>query len=203
MTKADPNWYTVAADEATARLDVDPASGLTSEDVERRQATYGANELTAEPQPSVWAVYLLQLKDPMNIMLLVVGVASFFIDQVPVGIMVSALVVLNTVLGGKQELQARASVDALAKMQVPQAKVLRDGRSAQVAATELVPGDIVSVEAGDLVPADGRLLRVATLETQEAALTGESAPVSKEAAASRPTRSRSATRPTSSSRTRR
>ncbi len=183
MTKADPNWYTVAADEATARLDVDPASGLTSEDVERRQATYGANELTAEPQPSVWAVYLLQLKDPMNIMLLVVGVASFFIDQVPVGIMVSALVVLNTVLGGKQELQARASVDALAKMQVPQAKVLRDGRSAQVAATELVPGDIVSVEAGDLVPADGRLLRVATLETQEAALTGESAPVSKEAAA--------------------
>ena len=111
MTKADPNWYTVAADEATARLDVDPASGLTSEDVERRQATYGANELTAEPQPSVWAVYLLQLKDPMNIMLLVVGVASFFIDQVPVGIMVSALVVLNTVLGGKQELVYRGEFD--------------------------------------------------------------------------------------------
>ncbi|HMR49531.1 MAG TPA: cation-transporting P-type ATPase [Arachnia sp.] len=177
------NWYALPADEAAARLQADPATGLTGEDVTRRRATHGPNELTAEPQPSTWAVYLGQLKDPMNIMLLVVGVASFFIDQAPVGIMVSLLVVLNTVLGGKQELKARASVDALAKMQVPQAKVLRDGRSVQLAATELVPGDIVSVEAGDLIPADGRLLRTATLETQEAALTGESAPVSKDSAA--------------------
>ena len=88
---------------------------------------------------------------------------------------------LNVVLGARQELKARASVDALSKMQVPQARVLRDGEVALVPAVELVPGDIVHLEAGDIVPADGRILRSATLETQEAALTGESAPVAKDA----------------------
>ncbi|MDQ7994143.1 MAG: cation-transporting P-type ATPase, partial [Propionicimonas sp.] len=121
-----------------------------------------------------WAVMLLQVRDPMNLMLVAVSVVSFFINQVPVGVLVAALVVLNVVLGTRQEMQARASVDALARMQVPQAKVVRDGTLGLVPATALVPGD--------LVPADGRLLRSATLETQEAALTGESAPIAKDPA---------------------
>src|SRR6476620_12097384 len=92
------------------------------------------------------------------------------------------LVLLNVVLGSRQELKARASVDALSNLQVPQAKVVRGGGLVLVPAVEVVPGDLVQLEAGDIVPADGRIVRSATLEAQEAALTGESAPVSKDSA---------------------
>ena len=139
----------------------------------------------------------------MNIMLFIVAVASFAIGQVATGIVVAALVTFNIVMGSNQELKAQASVDALANLQVPQARVApRPGRSIEVASTELVPGDIVLVEAGDLVPADGRLLTSATLEVQEAALTGESAPVAKDSGVARPAgTSRSATGRTWCSRT--
>jgi Ca2+-transporting ATPase len=127
------------------------------------------------------AVALQQLRDPMNIMLVAVTVVSFLIGEVSTGVIVALLIVLNVVLGARQELKARASVDALSKLQVPQAKVVRDGSLALVPAVEVVPGDLLQVEAGDIVPADARILRSATLEAQEAALTGESAPVSKDA----------------------
>jgi len=110
-------------------------------------------------------------------------VVSLLIGQVSTGVVVGLLILLNVVLGTRQELTARASVDALAKMQIPQARVVRDGALALVAATDVVPGDLVQVEAGDLVPADGRIVRSATLEAQEAALTGESAPIAKDHAA--------------------
>jgi Ca2+-transporting ATPase len=97
-------------------------------------------------------------------------------------VLVALLVVLNIGLGTRQELTARASVDALATMQVPQARVVRDSAVMLIPATGIVPGDVVQVEAGDIVPADGRILRSATLEAQEAALTGESAPIPKDAA---------------------
>ena len=129
----------------------------------------------------MWAVALQQLRDPMNIMLVAVTVVSFLIGEVSTGVIVALLIALNVVLGARQELKARASVDALSKMQVPQAKALRDGEVALVPAVDLVPGDIVQLEAGDIVPTDGRIIRSATLEAQEAALTGESAPVAKDA----------------------
>jgi Ca2+-transporting ATPase len=108
---------------------------------------------------------------------------SILIGQVSTGIVVALLIVLNVALGTRQELMARASVDALSKMQVPQARVVREGDVRLVPASEVVPGDIVHVEAGDIVPADGRIVRAATLEAQEAALTGESAPIGKDPAA--------------------
>jgi Ca2+-transporting ATPase len=118
----------------------------------------------------------------MNIMLVAVTIASVVIGEISTGVIVGLLIVLNVVLGTRQELKARASVDALSKLQVPQAKVLRGDELRVIPAVELVPGDIVQLEAGDIVPADGRIVRSATLETQEAALTGESAPVAKDAA---------------------
>jgi Ca2+-transporting ATPase len=122
-----------------------------------------------------------QLRDPMNIMLVAVAIVSFAIGEVSTGIIVALLILLNVVLGSRQELKARASVTALSNLQVPQTKVVRDGSVALVPAVDLVPGDIVQVEAGDVVPADGRIIRSATLEAQEAALTGESAPIGKDA----------------------
>ncbi|QIG38460.1 cation-translocating P-type ATPase [Microbacterium sp. 4R-513] len=174
-------WFTQDGDAVIASLRTDRDQGLTQAEAAKRLADHGPNSIAAEPAPSVWQVALRQLADPMNVMLVVVAVISLVINQVSVGILVGALVILNVILGTRQEMKAKASVDALAKMQIPRAKVVRDGILAQIAATDLVPGDIVMLEAGDIVPADGRILRSATLETQEAALTGESAPIAKDA----------------------
>jgi len=174
-------WFAQDAGRVVAAMDSDAERGLSVAEATARLSRYGPNQIAREKPPSVWAVALQQLRDPMNIMLVAVVVVSLLIGEVSTGIVVGLLILLNVVLGARQELKARASVDALSKMQVPQAKVLRDGEIALVPAIDLVPGDIVQLEAGDLVPADGRIIRSATLETQEAALTGESAPVAKDA----------------------
>ena len=176
----DAAWYTLSADDAATRMGVDPEQGLASEEVQRRLAQYGPNELPSEPPPSMWEVARGQLANPMNIMLLIVCAASFAILQVATGVVVLGLVTFNVVMGTAQELKARASVEALAQLQVPHARVRRSGRVEEVESTKLVPGDVVLLEAGDVVPADGRILSSATLEVQEAALTGESAPIAKD-----------------------
>src|SRR3954470_5250887 len=173
--------YAREAADVVARLDSDATSGLAAGEGSARLSQYGANEIAREQPPSVWEVALQQLRDPMNIMLVAVTGLSFVIGEVSTGVIVALLIMLNVVLGARQELKARASIDALSSLQVPQAKVIRDGSLALVPASEVVPGDLVQVEAGDIVPADGRILRAATVETQEAALTGESAPIPKDA----------------------
>jgi Ca2+-transporting ATPase len=174
--------YARGASDVVASLGSDENSGLTAAEAAARLARVGPNEIAREEPPSVWEVALQQLRDPMNIMLVAVTVVSFVIGEVSTGVIVALLILLNVVLGSRQELKARASIDALSSLQVPQAKVVRDGTLALVPAVELVPGDLVQLEAGDIVPADGRILRAATVETQEAALTGESAPIPKDAA---------------------
>ncbi len=174
-------WFVRSADEVVADLGTDRAAGLSSSQAARRLTESGPNAIASEPPPSVWQIALRQAADPMNVMLVAVAIISLIIGQRSVGILVAGLVILNVVLGTRQEMKAKASVDALSKMQIPQAKVTRDGTLSQIDATTLVPGDIVSLEAGDIVPADARILRSATLETQEAALTGESAPIAKDA----------------------
>ena len=173
--------FAVSAEVVAGRLAVDPDRGLDAAEVQRRLAEYGPNQLATEPPPSVWAVAWGQLSNPMNIMLVIVAVASLAIGQVATGIFVALLVTFNVVMGSRQELKARASVEALAQLQVPHARVRRAGRVEVVEAVGLVPGDVVLLEAGEVVPADGRIATSATLEVQEAALTGESAPVAKDA----------------------
>ncbi len=175
------SWFALDVDAVVAGVGSDLERGLTSGDAASRLGRYGPNEIAREEPPSLVAVALGQVRDPMNIMLLAVIVISLVISQFSTALLVGFLVALNVVLGTRQELKARASVDALSKMQVPQAKVLRDGELRLVPASGLVPGDVVQLEAGDIVPADGRIVRAATLETQEAALTGESAPIPKDA----------------------
>jgi Ca2+-transporting ATPase len=177
---AETSWYSLSAADAAARLDVVPDEGLTSEVVDQRLTQYGPNALPTEPPPSMWDVARGQLSNPMNIMLLIVAVASFAIGQIATALVVTGLVTFNVVMGSQQELKARASVEALAQLQVPRARVRRSGRVEEVESTNLVPGDVVLVEAGDVIPADGRIVSSASLEVQEAALTGESAPVAKD-----------------------
>lgn len=173
-------WHAMEPTAAARDLEVDPTVGLSSEEAARRLARVGPNELPSAPSPTWWHAAAHQLADPMNVMLVVVAVVSLFIGESGTGVGITALILLNVVMGANQEMKARASVDALADLQVPDARVRRDGTVRQMPATEVVPGDIVLLEAGDLVPADGRIIRCATLEVQEASLTGESVPVSKE-----------------------
>ncbi|MGY1702169.1 cation-translocating P-type ATPase [Geodermatophilus sp. SYSU D00766] len=172
--------YALPALDVAAQLGVDADEGLAAAEAERRLAEYGPNELPEQPPPSTWAVARGQLANPMNVMLLLVVGASFAIVQIATALVVLGLVLFNVVMGTNQELKARSSVEALAKLQVPHARVRRSGGVEQLDSTQLVPGDIVLLEAGDVVPADGRIVSAATLEVQEAALTGESAPVPKD-----------------------
>ena len=173
-------WHTLEPTVVARELGVAPDEGLSAEEVRRRLDEYGPNQLPTEPPPSVWVVARGQLANPMNIMLLIVSVASFAILQVATGVVVLGLVAFNVIMGSNQELKARASVEALAQLQVPRARTRRSGQVEEVDSTGLVPGDVVLLEAGDVVPADGRILSSASLEVQEAALTGESAPVAKD-----------------------
>src|SRR6476469_378948 len=178
---AGPPAYDLNRDQVLEATGSDSGSGLSAAEVNARLASHGPNAVTAEKPPSAFAIAAVLLRDPMNLMLVAVVVVSLVIGEVSTGVLVALLIVLNIGLGTRQELTARASVDALSKMQVVQARVVRDGGVALVPATDVVPGDIVQLEAGDIVPADGRIVRSATLETQEAALTGESAPIAKDA----------------------
>ena len=157
-------WYTLSAQDAASRLGVDPDQGLRADQAARLLAEYGPNELPTEPPPSVWVVARGQLSNPMNIMLLVVCGASFAIAQWATAVVVLGLVLFNVVMGTAQELKARASVEALAQLQVPHARVRRSGQVEELESTQLVPGDVVLLEAGDVVPADGRIVTSATLE---------------------------------------
>ena len=173
-------WFTKNPDTVAKHFDVDPRRGLDRDEAARRLQQYGPNSISAEPSPSLFAVMRVQVANPMNIMLLIVAAASFAIGQIGTGILIGLLALLNVTTGANQELKAQASVDALADLQVPNARVRRGGSLMEIEATEVVPGDIFNIEAGDFVPADGRIVRSASLEVQEADLTGESAPVAKD-----------------------
>jgi Ca2+-transporting ATPase len=179
----ESKWYALGVDAAANELGTSLESGLTDDVAAERLSEFGANELQSEPPPSRLEVALHQVVDPMNLMLIAVAVVSIIIGEFATGILIALLVLLNVVMGARQEMKAKAAVDALAKLQVPMSRVIRSGKTREVDAATLVPGDLVRIEAGDLVPADARIARSATLEVQEAALTGESAPIPKDSTA--------------------
>ena len=174
-----PVWHTLSADRVLQAEKVDEQSGLRSAEAASRLEQIGPNKFdagTAEPR---WRAFLRQYADLMQLVLLVAGLVSLLLQEWETGIVLIVLTLFNAVLGLQQEGKAAAAVTALQKMMIIKAKVKRDGQLLQIPAEQLVPGDVVAVEAGDIIPADGRLLRAATLEVAESALTGESVPVGK------------------------
>ncbi len=175
-----PLWHTLSIDGALRKQGVDAATGLSQAEAESRLKQYGPNTFTTEKKEPGWHAFLRQYQDPMQILLVVAAIASLFIQQWGTALLLVALTLFNALLALRQEGKAEASVAALQKMMIVKSKVRRGGQVSELPAEQIVPGDIVLLEAGDRVTADGRIIRAATLEIGESALTGESAPVPKE-----------------------
>jgi Ca2+-transporting ATPase len=172
-------YHVRTIDEVVADLRTDPKTGLASDEVARRAERFGPNELRAPDTTPPWRMFLAQFNDFMIWVLLGAVVISALEGQVPEAIAITAILLLNGVLGFVQEYRAEQALEALKEMSAPIATVIRDGREIDVPAVQLVPGDIVMLESGDRIPADARLVHVAVLRIEEASLTGESRPVSK------------------------
>ncbi|MDI6601459.1 MAG: calcium-translocating P-type ATPase, SERCA-type [Thermoanaerobacteraceae bacterium] len=157
-------------------------TGLSSQEVERRLKEFGFNELEAKKGETLFQMFINEFKDFMIMILLIAAAISAFVGEITDAIIIVAIVVLNALLGVFQENRANKALKALKKLTRPNAKVIRDGRVQVVSTRELVPGDIVVLEAGDFVPADGRLIETANLKVNESSLTGESMPVEKQVA---------------------
>jgi Ca2+-transporting ATPase len=173
------DWYHLEREEALARLETNPETGLSQAEAQRRLAQVGPNELIERGLKSPWRILWEQLTGVMVLILIVSAVISAALGDYKDTIAILAIVVLNALLGFTQEYRAEQAMAALKKLAVPTVKVRRDGHLQEMSARELVPGDIVLLEAGGFVPADGLLLESVNLRVQEAALTGESEPVEK------------------------
>jgi P-type Ca2+ transporter type 2C len=173
-------WYAVDAASVAGEFVVQPERGLSAEEARDRLQTHGPNRLAGTKKESGFQAFLRQYRDFMQIVLLAAALINLLVTKdVATSVVLAGLTVFNAVIGLRQEAKAEESVKALAKMMKTVARVRRDGQAIEVDAEELVPGDVVLVEAGNRVPADGRTCVAATLEIEEAALTGESLPVSK------------------------
>ncbi len=172
-------WHTQLIDETLTLLEVQQDSGLHDGEVTQRREQYGPNELVERGLKSPWQILLEQFRETMVIVLIVAALISAVIGDVKDMIAILAIVILNAVLGFVQEYRAEQAMAALKKMSAPVVKVRRDGHVVEIKSVELVPGDIILLEVGDAIPADGRLINATNLKVQEASLTGESIPVEK------------------------
>ncbi len=173
-------WYRLSADEALDQAKSDP-QGLADEEAARRLDEHGPNELIDAGTKSPWRILAEQFTSLLIIILIIAAVASAILGDYEDAIAIMAIVILNGALGFRQEYKAEKTMTALRKLAAPIVRVRRGGEVREVPASELVPGDIVLLEAGNVIPADARVLRSASLRVQEAALTGESEPVEKTA----------------------
>lgn len=179
--------YLASAEEVLEEQSTSAASGLTAAEAQSRLASVGPNKLDEEEKTPMWKRFFEQMGDPMVIMLLVaaaISVITGFIQGEPEwadAAIILSVVILNSVLGVVQEAKSEQALEALQEMSAAQSKVIRDGKMVHMASSELVPGDVVLLEAGDSVPADCRVIESASMKIEEAALTGESVPVEKHA----------------------
>ena len=176
-------YYCVSADDALREVE-GSREGLSSAEAGKRREKFGPNKLAEAKKDSIIKQFFKQMADPMILILIAAAVVSIFTsaysgEGYADAIIILFVVVVNAVLGVYQESKAEKAIEALQEMAAATSRVLRDGKVTQVRSEELVPGDIVLLEAGDAVPADGRILESASLKIEEAALTGESVPVSK------------------------
>ena len=172
------NYHLLSLSEVQLLLNTSK-QGLNVAEVDERLKQYGKNTLTEKKKKSVMLLVLHQFKDVMILILMVAAVISFSIGDLKDAVVILVIVLLNAIIGFIQEHRAEKAMEALKRMSTPHATVLRGGSTREIAASELVPGDVVLLETGALVPADIRLTEVHSLKIEEASLTGESNAVEK------------------------
>ncbi|MEP7284815.1 MAG: cation-translocating P-type ATPase [Chloroflexota bacterium] len=168
------NWHTLSGSEIAKQFGVAPELGLSHEDIAQKTEQYGKNSLPVEEGRSRLKLLLAQFTDIMVLVLIVAAIISYIIGDAKDALIILAIIVLNAALGFYQENQAEQALATLARLQNPLVNVRRNGEVSAISSTDLVPGDIVLLEAGNMVPADGRLLEAVNLRIEEATLTGES-----------------------------
>lgn len=177
-------YYSQPAEELLRQLNANADTGLSDEEVKQRLATHGPNELQSAKQKSLVAIFFEQFKSSMVVILFIAAIVSGVIgvmhhEGLTESYVILAILIINAIIGTVQERKAQSSLEALNRMSAPQTKVLRGGQVAEVVSTAIVPGDIVILDTGDIIPADLRLLEAVNMKVQESALTGESVPVEK------------------------
>jgi len=177
-------FFNQSAEETLAQFNVTADSGLSSSEAQRILEEKGPNKLASKKQKSLAVMFLEQFKSSMVLILVIAAIVSAFIgiredEGVTESIIILSILLVNAIIGVWQEKKAQSSLEALNRMSAPHSKVLRDGSVSEIVSTEIVPGDIVVLDTGDIIPADMRLLETFNLKIQESALTGESVPVEK------------------------
>lgn len=177
-------YYSQPAEELLRQLNANADTGLSDEEVKQRLATHGPNKLQSAKQKSLVAIFFEQFKSSMVVILFIAAIISGVIgvmhhEGLTESYVILAILIINAIIGTVQERKAQSSLEALNRMSAPQTKVLRGGQVAEVVSTDIVPGDIVILDTGDIIPADLRLLEAVNMKVQESALTGESVPVEK------------------------
>ncbi len=180
-------WETLRKEEVLRKLETNSKYGLTQEEIKERHLKYGKNKLKDKPKESLIIRFIKQFNDFMIIILIIASIVSAVVSNLQGendyidSIIIIAIVVLNAIMGVVQEAKAEKSIEALQEMTPPKAKVTRDGITNEINAEDLVPGDIITLEAGNYVPADSRIIESFNLKIEESSLTGETEPVLKEA----------------------
>ena len=182
MVNNTQQWHNLTPEETLSNLSTS-SQGLSAEEAAQRLAQFGPNELKAKKQPPLILVFLQQFLNPLIYVLLAASVISVIASHFLDAIVIFGVLLLNAGIGTFQETQAEKAMKALMDMAAPKAKVRRSGNIEIITARDIVPGDIVLLESGDKVPADIRLIEAVNLKSNESALTGESMPVDKNAAA--------------------
>jgi P-type Ca2+ transporter type 2C len=174
------NWHTLTGEDAAQRLETSAQSGLSTGEAARRLARFGPNALQEKRARSPWRMLLDQFTDFMILVLIAAAIISGIVGDVGDTIAIIVIIILNAVIGFVQEYRAERAMAALKRMAEAGAQVLRDGQAETISASELVPGDVVLLEAGNVVPADLRITETARLKIDESALTGESVAAEKQ-----------------------
>lgn len=181
QTLLNQQWHHLSTDEVTKLLDSDPQSGLDLFEIKHRQERFGPNVLTPKRGKSPLLRFLLQFHNPLIYILLAASLVTLILKDAVDAAIIFGVVLVNAIVGYIQEAKAERAIEALAQTMITEATALRAGKAVRISAAELVPGDMVLLQAGNKMPADLRLLRTRDLQVAEAALTGESLPVQKEA----------------------
>ncbi|OSB15334.1 calcium-transporting P-type ATPase, PMR1-type [Clostridium botulinum] len=174
-------WFNKTSQETLEELAVDPSKGLSSNEVEKRREKYGLNKLNSKKQKSLLKMFFEQLNDILIYILLAAAIISGVLGEISDALIIGIVVIINTVIGVVQESKAEKALEALKQLSTPKALVKRNGENIEIPSEDVVPGDVIVLDAGRYVPCDLRLIESANLKIEESALTGESVPVEKNA----------------------